>query len=129
MFEKGFCRTSALTEQGGHMRETTHRNLSVLMSYFAFQLSFYGQLGLLPASSQPTPFSPGCLGRHQRPSQLCYRDSFFRAPGTLAVPAKRKGPKHPSCAWWGLHDPGSSWCSFIFPSGADGGCRGKEREL
>lgn len=122
-FLQSFC-----TDQTeGHMGDSAQEPGCIWRSYFAFCLCFYGQLGLLPASLWPAPFSPGCLGRHQRPSWLCYRDSFFRAPGGLAVPPKRKGAKRSCRAWWGaLHGPASSWCSFIFPNGADGGCRGEE---
>lgn len=101
----------------------------ICKSNFTFWLYLFGLLGLLPASLWPGSFASGCLGRHQRPSQLCCRHRFFRAPQGLAVPPKRKGAKCACHAWWGtLHGPDLSWCSFIFSNRADGGCRGEEKD-
>ena len=113
------------------MGETTHRNQgasgeAILHSGYVFMANW----GCYQHPRNPLP-SPLDAWEDIRDHHSCATGTASSGhPGELAVPPKRKGAKRPCHAQWGtLHGPASSWCSFIFPNGADGDCRGEEREL
>lgn len=129
MSEKGSAELLHWLNRGMCVGKNSQELGHISKGNFAFWLCLFGPLGLLPTSLWPVPFASGCLGRHQRPSELCCRHRFFRAPQGLAVPPKRKSAKCPCHAQWGtLCAPDLSWCSFIFSNRADGGCREEERD-